>query len=100
MKKVVILTLLVICFMACGKKDPEYPIFTYDQKEAIYKEAQDNNDTDKIKEIETLMTQLEIAGKQGDKIAEQEYEDWHAVEVLYVSPKKEDPGVNLLNRSW
>ena len=99
MKRIIIAIGLCL-FIACGKKEAEYPIFTYDQKEAIYKEAQDNDDTDKIKDIETLMTQLEIAGKQGDKIAEQEYEDWHAVEVLYVSPKKEDPGVNLLNRSW
>ncbi|CAL7906651.1 putative lipoprotein [Fusobacterium necrophorum subsp. funduliforme ATCC 51357] len=100
MKKIMTIIIGLSLFISCGKKEPEYPIFTYDEKEAMYKEAKDNNNTEKLKEIEDLMKQLEIAGKKGDKVAEQEYEDWHVVEVLYVSPKKKDPGANLLNRSW
>ena len=100
MKKIMMIIIGLSLFISCGKKEPEYPIFTYDEKEAMYKEAKDNNNTEKLKEIEDLMKQLEIAGKTGATVAEQEYEDWHVVEVLYISPKKKDPGVNLLNRSW
>ncbi|KYM42217.1 hypothetical protein [Fusobacterium necrophorum] len=100
MKKIMILIIGLCLLISCGKKEPEYPVFTHDEKEAIYKEAKDNNNVEKLQEIEDLMKRLEIAGKKGDKVAEQEYEDWHVVEVLYISPKKKDPGVNLLNRAW
>lgn len=100
MKKVVILTLLVICFMACGKKDPEYPIFTHDEKVAIYKEARDNNNTEKLKEIENLMKQLEIEERKGDKIAEKERVDWHTVCVLYIAPEQQYKKPDLLNGKW
>ena len=87
-------------FISCGKKEPEYPIYTYDEKESIYKEAKDNNNTEKLEEIEKLMQQLEIAGKKGDEVAEKERADWHTVRVLYIAPEQSYKKPDLLNGKW
>ncbi|CAL7906814.1 hypothetical protein HMPREF1049_1598 [Fusobacterium necrophorum subsp. funduliforme ATCC 51357] len=100
MKKIIILSFIVICFIACGKREPEYPIFTHDEKVAIYKEARDHNNTEKLKEIENLMKQLETEGKKGDKIAEKERADWHTVRVLYIAPEQSYKKPDLLNGKW
>lgn len=100
MKKIILLSLFVIYFMACGKKELEYPIFSHDEKVTMYKEAKDNNNTEKLEEIEKLMQQLEIAGKKGDEVAEKERADWHTVRVLYIAPEQSYKKPDLLNGKW
>jgi len=100
MKKIMTIIIGLSLFISCGKKEPEYPIYTYDEKESIYKEAKDNNNTEKLEEIEKLMQQLEIAGKKGDEVAEKERADWHTVRVLYIAPEQSYKKPDLLNGKW
>lgn len=100
MKKIIGLGLLFCLLLSCGRKEPEYPIYTHAEKMAMYKEAKDNNDIKKLQEIEDLMKQLEIAGKKGDEIAEKERADWHTACVLYIAPEQSYKKPDLLNGKW
>src|SRR3712207_6634264 len=100
MKKIITIIIGLSLFISCGKKESEYPIFTHDEKVAIYKEAREHNNTEKLKEIENLMKQLETEGKKGDKIAEKERADWHTVRVLYIAPEQSYKKPDLLNGKW
>ncbi len=99
MKKLLLILSLTIVVIGC-KKEPDYPIYTKEEKVAIYKEARDNNNEEKLKEINELMKKLEILGKKGDNTALYEQAEWHEVKVFYIGPKKKDPGANVLNRKW
>ncbi|WP_027131864.1 hypothetical protein [Fusobacterium necrophorum] len=100
MKKIMTIIIGLSLFISCGKKEPEYPIFSHDEKVTMYKEAKDNNNTEKLEEIEKLMQQLEIAGKKGDEVAEKERADWHTVRVLYIAPEQSYKKPDLLNGKW
>ncbi|MDO4689813.1 MAG: hypothetical protein Q4A58_00765 [Fusobacterium sp.] len=100
MKKMLLGLLICLFLVSCGKKEVEYPIYTKAEKEAIYKEAKDKDNKEKLKEIEDLMNKLEILGKNGDKVAEGEYLDWEETQLFYRAPKQKDPGANLLDRKW
>ena len=99
MKKIFLGMILSLIIVGCGEKTT-YPIFTHEEKKEIYKEAKDNNNEEKLKEIDDLMKKLEILGKKGDKTAEAEHADWHEIKIFYRAPKRKDPGANLLNRKW
>lgn len=55
--------MFLLLVVSCGKKEPSYPIYTRDEK-LMYKEAKDNENQEKLKEIEDLMYKLEIEGKR------------------------------------
>lgn len=64
MKKIFLTFMILLLVVSCGKKEPSYPIYTKDEKELMYKEAKDNENQEKLKEIEDLMYKLEIEGKK------------------------------------
>ena len=69
MKKMLLTIIVSLMIISCGKKEPSYPIYTRDEKRLIYKEAKDNENQEKLKEIQDLIDKLEIEGKKGDKTA-------------------------------
>ena len=73
MKKIILIFSIFLLIISCGKKEPSYQIYTRDEKKLIYKEAKDNENQEKLKEIQDLMNTLEIEGKKGDKTAYDEF---------------------------
>ena len=55
MKKIFLTFMFLLLVVSCGKKEPSYPIYTRDEKKLMYKEAKDNENQEKLKEIEDLM---------------------------------------------
>ena len=101
MKKTLLIFSLCLTIIGCGKKEPSYPIYTRDEKKLMYKEAKDNENQEKLKEIEDLMYKLEIEGKKGDKTAYEEFYEWDEVVKFYIAPPKEYKKPDLLNgRKW
>ncbi len=78
MKKLLLILSLIVVMIGC-KKEPDYPIYTMEEKRKIYREAKANDNQEKIKELKSLKNKLEILGKKGDKTAFEEYADWDAV---------------------
>lgn len=101
MKKMLLTIIVSLMIISCGKKEPSYPIYTRDEKKLIYKEAKDNENQEKLKEIQDLMDKLEIEGKKGDKTAYEEFYEWDEVVKFYIAPPKEYKKLDLLNgRKW
>ena len=101
MKKMLLTIIVPLMIISCGKKEPSYPIQTRDEKRLIYKEAKDNENQEKLKEIQDLMDKLEIEGKKGDKTAYEEFYEWDEVVKFYIAPPKEYKKPDLLNgRKW
>ena len=101
MKKIFLTFMILLLVVSCGKKEPSYPIYTKDEKELMYKEAKDNENQEKLKEIEDLMYKLEIEGKKGDETAYEEFYEWDEVVKLYIAPPKKYKKPDLLNgRKW
>lgn len=97
MKKIVLIFSIFLLIISCGKKEPSYQIYTRDEKKLIYKEAKDNENQEKLKEIQDLMNTLEIEGKKGDKTAYDEFYEWDEVIKLYIAPPKKYKKPDLLN---
>ena len=97
MKKIILIFTIFLLVISCGKKEPDYPIYTRDEKKLIYKEAKDNENQEKLKEIQDLMNTLEIEGKKGDKTAYDEFYEWDEVVKLYIAPPKKYKKPDLLN---
>ena len=97
MKKIVLIFSIFLLIISCGKKEPSYQIYTRDEKKLIYKEAKDNENKEKLKEIQDLMNTLEIEGKKGDKTAYDEFYEWDEVIKLYIAPPKKYKKPDLLN---
>jgi len=103
MKKIGLLIITILLIVSCGKKEPDYPIYTKEEKEAMVAEAYmevEKGNEEKLKEIDDLMAKLEIEWKKGDETAEIELGEWTDAKMFHRSPKKEEPGANLLNRKW
>lgn len=84
MKKNLLFLLLCFTLIGCGKKEPDYPILTKSEKREMYRKAKENNDQEALNKIFKLKDQLEILGKKGDEVAQNEYDDWHEVIVMYI----------------
>ena len=97
MKKIILIFTIFLLIISCGKKEPDYPIYTKDEKKLMYKEAKDNENQEKLKEIQDLMNTLEIEGKKGDKTAYDEFYEWDEVVKLYIAPPKKYKKPDLLN---
>lgn len=97
MKKIILTFFIFLLIISCGKKEPSYQIYTRDEKKLIYKEAKDNENQEKLKEIQDLMNTLEIEGKKGDKTAYDEFYEWDEVVKLYTAPPKKYKKPDLLN---
>lgn len=96
MKKIIMIGLLVLLFVSCGK---DYETYTYMQKQKMYKEAIDN--PEKMKEIEKLMELLKTEAENGDATAEKEYIDWHSIQVMtYHKRPLPTEGAGLMNLNW
>ena len=101
MKKLILVFSIFLLIISCGKKEPSYQIYTRDEKKVIYKEAKDNENQEKLREIQDLMDKLEIEGKKGDKTAYEEFYEWDEVVKLYIAPPKKYKKPDLLNgRKW
>ena len=101
MKKIILMFTILLLVVSCGKKEPDYPIYTRDEKKLMYKEARDNENQEKLKEIEDLMYKLEIEGKKGDNTALIELGEWEDVKLFYIAPPKKYKKPDLLNgRKW
>ena len=100
MKKMLLIFCISLILISCGKK---YEVYTKAQKKEMYKIAlkeEENGNKQKMEEIEKLMEVLEIEAKKGDETAEIELGEWTDAKMFHRSPKKEEPGANLLNRKW
>ena len=54
MKKMLSTIVVFLMIISCGKREPSYPIYTRDEKKLMYKEAKDNENQEKLKEIENM----------------------------------------------
>ena len=97
MKKIILIFSIFLLIIYCGKLEPSYQIYTRDENKLIYKEAKDNENQEKLKEIQDLMNTLEIEGKKGDKTAYDEFYEWDEVVKLYIAPPKKYKKPDLLN---
>ncbi|WP_338997546.1 hypothetical protein KST01_03730 [Fusobacterium animalis] len=99
MKKLILLLMMCLLIISCEKKI-DYPVYKRAEKKAMYKEAKDNEDQEKLKEIQALMDRLEIEGKKGDEVAYREFAEWDEVVKLYIAPPKKYKKPDLLNGKW
>ena len=97
MKKMLSTIVVFLMIISCGKKEPSYPIYTRDEKRLMYKEAKDNENQEKLKEIDDLMAKLEIEAKKGDNTALIELGEWEDVKLFYIAPPKKYKKPDLLN---
>ena len=90
MKKIILIFTIFLLIISCGKKEPSYQIL-------MYKEAKDNENQEKLKEIDDLMAKLEIEAKKGDNTALIELGEWEDVKLFYIAPPKKYKKPDLLN---
>lgn len=95
MKKIIMVGLLTLLFISCGK---DYETYTHTQKQKMYKEAIDN--PEKMKEIEKLMELLKTEAENGDATAKEEYIDWHTIKIMTPTLPKPTEKANLMNLKW
>ena len=70
MKKIILIFTIFLLIISCGKKEPDYPIYTKDEKKLMYK---------------------------GDNTALIELGEWEDVKLFYIAPPKKYKKPDLLN---